>query len=299
MRSPQSDSFIRPHGREARRGGSLGHAAHGALRRRAPPGIPHALARDAQRGIRSARRRRRLPGLRRPATPRWRPRSRAARHRRAASSPSRYSTSSRSSPHLDEIDETARRIGAVNTVVRRDGRLHGSNTDWLGAVRALERETTLDGKRAVVLGAGGTARAVVYGLLERGAKVHVLNRTAERARELCDALGAQGAGPLDELQHTPHDVLVNTTSIGLGEDASPVAAEAIAPAAVVLDAVYGRGGRDPVLRDARMRGARPVRGSGCSYTRPPLTELDGRQAPSRHGRGLRLRASEAHRLQAS
>jgi shikimate dehydrogenase len=62
--------------------------------------------------------------------------------------------------HLDEIEETARRIGAVNTVVRRDGRLVGTNTDWLGAARALERETPLADARAVVLGAGGTARAV-------------------------------------------------------------------------------------------------------------------------------------------
>ena len=72
--------------------------------------------------------------------------------------------------HLDAIDDTAQRIGAVNTVTLRDGALVGSNTDWLGAVRALERETDLAGRRAVVLGAGGTARAVVYGLRERRAR---------------------------------------------------------------------------------------------------------------------------------
>ena len=58
--------------------------------------------------------------------------------------------------HLDEVDETARRIGAVNTVTLEDGRLIGSNSDWLGAVRALERETKLRGARAVVLGANRT-----------------------------------------------------------------------------------------------------------------------------------------------
>jgi shikimate dehydrogenase len=72
-------------------------------------------------------------------------------------------------PLLDEIDETATRIGAVNTVTWREGRLVGSNSDWLGAVRALERETRLEGCRAVVLGAGGTARAVFHGLRERRA----------------------------------------------------------------------------------------------------------------------------------
>src|SRR5262249_6966327 len=64
--------------------------------------------------------------------------------------------------HLDEVDETARRIGAVNTVTQRDGRLLGSNTDGLGVARALERETKLGGRRAVVLGAGGTARAAGF-----------------------------------------------------------------------------------------------------------------------------------------
>ena len=114
--------------------------------------------------------------------------------------------------HLDEIDETARRIGAVNTVTLREGQLVGSNTDWLGAVRALEHETKLADARAVVLGAGGAARAVVFGLLERGSQVTVLNRSPERATALAGELGAQAAGGLDALASTPHDVLVNTTT---------------------------------------------------------------------------------------
>ena len=86
--------------------------------------------------------------------------------------------------HLDEVDETARAIGAVNTVTRHGDRMVGSNTDWLGAVTALEREGSLDGARAVVLGAGGTARAVTFGLLRRGAEVVVLNRTPAKALAL-------------------------------------------------------------------------------------------------------------------
>ncbi len=162
-------------------------------------------------------------------------------------------------PLLDEIDDTARRIGAVNTVTRCDDRLVGSNTDWLGAVQALERETKLPGKRAVVLGAGGAARAVVYGLHERGAEVVLLNRTASRAEALARELGARAAGSLTDLSATPHDVLVNTTSVGLRSDESPVLAEAIDADAVVMDAVY-----DPtetaLLRDAAARGARTVSG---------------------------------------
>ncbi len=162
-------------------------------------------------------------------------------------------------PLLDEVDATARRIGAVNTITRRGERLCGSNTDWSGAVRALERETGLEGRRAVVLGAGGSARAVVFGLRDKGAHVTVLNRTTGRAEALAAELSADAAGPLEALRDTPHEVLVNTTSVGLKSDASPVPAEALAPDSVVMDAVY-----DPeqtrLLRDAAARGARTVPG---------------------------------------
>jgi shikimate dehydrogenase len=160
---------------------------------------------------------------------------------------------------LDEVDDTAREIGAVNTATLREGRWLGSNTDWLGLVRALERETALGGRRAVVLGAGGAARAAVFGLRRRGASVVVLNRTESRARTLADALGADGAGPLEALADTPHDVLVHTTSVGLKGDASPVSADALRPGSVVLDAVY-EPERTRLLRDAEERGARTVSG---------------------------------------
>jgi shikimate dehydrogenase len=161
--------------------------------------------------------------------------------------------------HLDGIDATAQAIGAVNTVTRRDGRLEGSNTDWIGAVRALERETQLDGKRAVVLGAGGSARAVVYGLQQRGASVMVLNRSVARAEALARDLGAAATGPLEALGDTAHDILVNTTSVGLRSNESPVDADAIRPGSVVMDAVF-----DPevtrLLADAAARGARTIPG---------------------------------------
>ena len=182
--------------------------------------------------------------------------------------------------HLDAVDDTAQRIGAVNTVTLRDGALVGSNTDWLGAVRALERETGLEGRRAVVLGAGGTARAVVYGLLERGARVTVLNRSEDRARALCEALGAEEVGPLAALANTPYDVLVNTTSVGLREDASPVDAESIAPGAVVMDAVYDPE-RTRLLADAAARGARPLSGKWMLVYQAAaqLEAWTGREAP--------------------
>ena len=160
---------------------------------------------------------------------------------------------------VDAVDETARRIGAANTVVLERGRLVASNTDWLGAIRALERERPLDGARATVLGAGGTARAVIWGLLQRGADVRVLNRSVDRAAALADELGAKAAGPLEAIAHERYDVLVNTTSVGMGTDESPIDASDIRPDAVVLDAVYAPE-MTRLLRDARERGAHIVSG---------------------------------------
>jgi shikimate dehydrogenase len=160
---------------------------------------------------------------------------------------------------VDRVDETAARIGAANTIVREGDRLIASNTDWIGAVRALERERSLAGARAVVLGAGGTARAVVWGLIERGADVWILNRSVARAESLARELGAQSAGPLESLREIPYDVLVNATSVGLESDDSPVSPQSIRSGAVVLDAVYSPE-LTRLLRDARARGAHIVSG---------------------------------------
>jgi shikimate dehydrogenase len=160
---------------------------------------------------------------------------------------------------VDRVDATAARIGAANTVVRDGDRLVASNTDWIGAVRALETVGSVTGKRAVVLGAGGTARAVVWGLIERGASVSVLNRSVARAESLARELGAHAAGPLESLARIPHDVIVNTTSVGMESGDSPVAAVDIDPSAVVMDAVYAPE-QTRLLRDAQARGARTVSG---------------------------------------
>ncbi len=161
--------------------------------------------------------------------------------------------------HLDRVDPTAQAIGAVNTVTLREDGLEGTNTDWIGALKALRREVEPSGLRAVVLGAGGAARAVVYGLLQAGARVSVLNRTEARAAELARSLGAQDSGPLEKLASEAAEIIVNTTSVGLRSEASPVDAAAIPANAVVMDAVY-----DPadtrLLKDAKDRGARPLGG---------------------------------------
>jgi shikimate dehydrogenase len=162
-------------------------------------------------------------------------------------------------PLLDALDPTAEEIGAVNTIVRQENRLVGYNTDWLGAVQALEAERSLAGARAAVLGAGGAARAVVFGLLRRGANVTVLNRTTDRAASLARELGAQAWGPLEKLEEIRFDVLVNATSVGLRSDASPVPIGAIPAGGLVMDTVY-EPERTRLLRDAETRGARTLSG---------------------------------------
>ncbi len=140
---------------------------------------------------------------------------------------------------LDEIDPKARRIGAVNTVINRDGRLFGTNTDCIGAVRALEDVTDVSGKRVLVLGAGGSSRAVCVGLHERGARVHIANRTPEKAEELASICDGTWSG-LDSLEKIDASILVNTTSVGMAPDADKtlVSKELLNRFEAVMDIVY-------------------------------------------------------------
>jgi len=141
--------------------------------------------------------------------------------------------------HLDQVDEVARTIGAVNTVANRDGVLTGYNSDWVGAMEALKEVTSLEGRRVVVLGAGGAARAIVYGLRRNHATVTVLNRNADKAAKLAEAFGATYGGGLERLAElADYDILVNATSIGFGTEESPMPAASLKRGVVVLDAVF-------------------------------------------------------------
>jgi len=183
--------------------------------------------------------------------------------------------------YLDEVDETAKQIGAVNTVTRNGERLCGANTDWIGGMRALEQASPLAQRRAVVLGAGGTARALCFGLRERGAHVTVLNRTVRAAESLAEELGADAAGPLEDLSRHDFDVLVNTTSVGLRSDRSPVPADVHRSGSVVLDAVY-EPERTRFLRDAEQAGARVIEGKWMlvHQAAEQLRIWTGRDAPT-------------------
>lgn len=162
-------------------------------------------------------------------------------------------------PYLDEIDDTAQAIGAVNTIVNQDGKLHGYNTDWLGIVTPLQAITPLAGKRVAVLGAGGTARAAAYGLLQSGAQVTLYNRTLSKAQTLAQQLGCQ-AGSLEGADLSQADIICNTTPVSMQQNLSPLEQSQIAKRQIVFDAVYNPYNTQ-LLIDAAALGARVVHGT--------------------------------------
>ena len=164
--------------------------------------------------------------------------------------------------HVDP-DDLAARIGAVNTIDFSADPPSGHNTDAAGVIRALERhDVVIEGREAVVVGAGGAGRATAFALADAGASVAVANRTEERAHELAaDVPGASGHG-LDELEELvpAADLLVNATSVGMEEDRSPVPADVLHADLAVLDAVY-RPLSTRLLREAGEAGATTVDGA--------------------------------------
>src|SRR6202789_987604 len=125
--------------------------------------------------------------------------------------------------HLEKTDPLSAKIGACNTVLRaQDGKLYGFNTDVAGIIGPLEKRMSLRGAKALVLGAGGAARAAVFGLRDKGADVFILNRTPETAQKLARQSGSKTIKK-DALAKTSFDVIVNATPIGMaGIKATPL-----------------------------------------------------------------------------
>ncbi len=164
----------------------------------------------------------------------------------------------------DEVDPSARRAGAVNTLVFRDGRIHGSNTDGFGFVANLRAHGISAEGPALVLGAGGSARAVAAALLDQGARVVVAGRIRARAEEL--AAGLPGLAVLDwDSRHAAladAALVVNTTPLGMGSNpALDLDLDRAPQDLAVADIVYVPL-ETPLLAAARARGLRAVEGLG-------------------------------------
>src|SRR5438876_919086 len=119
-------------------------------------------------------------------------------------------------PYLDELDSDARRIGAANAIVNHNGTLLGANTDGKGAVKALQEITDIAGKKVVLLGAGGAARAVAFAIVDKGGNLVIVNRTKDAAEDLAKAVGCEYETP-DKLEQELKGVhiVINATSVGM------------------------------------------------------------------------------------
>ena len=150
-------------------------------------------------------------------------------------------------PLLDEIEPCAKAIGAVNTVIREGNRLIGTNTDCSGFTASLkEKGVQISDQSILVLGAGGAARAIVYGLLEEGANlVTIANRTPARAQEMADDFALYGkveARTVAEVmkESIKYDMIVNTTSVGMYPNLAdtPFSNAKFKKGCVVVDIIY-------------------------------------------------------------
>jgi shikimate dehydrogenase len=168
-------------------------------------------------------------------------------------------------PSLDKIEGLAKKIGAVNTIVNQGGRLIGYNTDCEGALGALEEKMNLRGKRVVLLGAGGAARAIGFGLKGRDCQLIISNRSKKRGKGLSEGLGCDylptsslvrmKAGELEA------DVVINATSLGMAprDGETPIPKKLLKEGMMVMDIVY-----QPLLtrllREAKEKGCLTVNG---------------------------------------
>jgi shikimate dehydrogenase len=177
---------------------------------------------------------------------------------------------------LDEVNDLPRRVGAVNTIINRDGKLHGHNTDVGGFLRALREDGRFDpaGARVLVAGAGGAARAVAVALIEAGASsITFISQAFHLATKLVEDLTPHAG---DTSLHALPDIytswiasaigcrlLINCTPVGMAgtqeEKESPVPSEAIPAGALVFDLVY-QPMKTPLMADAEKRGASALGG---------------------------------------
>lgn len=156
-------------------------------------------------------------------------------------------------PYLEHMDPLSQKIGAVNTVLRaQDGKLYGFNTDVIGILGPLEKRMPLKGAKVLVLGAGGSARAAVFGLRDKGAEVFILNRTPETAAKLAKQSGAKIIKH-EAIAKSSFDVIVNATPVGMaGQKAAPILKEDELRAKLVFDLVYNPLDT-PLIRMARQQ----------------------------------------------
>ena len=140
---------------------------------------------------------------------------------------------------LDDIDEKAATIGAVNTIVNKDGMLHGYNTDWMGAIDALLEKTDIKGKNVVMIGAGGAARAIGSGIVSQGGILTIVNILEDEGELLAKDLEVPYY-PLSSYTKFDCQILINATPVGMTPNTEdmPINRQDLKKEMVVMDIVY-------------------------------------------------------------
>lgn len=147
-------------------------------------------------------------------------------------------------PFVDEIDATARKIGAVNTLANKNGRLFAINTDCEGAMKALKEKTVIKGKKVAVIGAGGAARAIGFGIDREGGQPIIFNRSVQKGEDLAKDLNTDFFPFMPDMdkivKKTGCNILINTTSVGMfpNVNACPVPEKALESGMTVMDIIY-------------------------------------------------------------
>ncbi len=162
-------------------------------------------------------------------------------------------------PYLDQVDDLATKIGAVNTVINRSGKLFGYNTDIYGIEYAL-RDVEIANRNVLIIGAGGVARPAAYHVNQVGGQVLFYNRTKANAEILAKEFGGKVIG-LEELVSSDIDVIINTTSLGMYPDIkkTPLDPQLLSSSQSVFDVVYNPI-KTQLLIDAQKCGAKTVSG---------------------------------------
>lgn len=194
-------------------------------------------------------------------------------------------------PYLDVVDPVAKDIGAVNTIVQENGKLSGYNTDWIGTVEPLQKLTDLKSKKVAVIGAGGAARAMIYGLVRAGANVTIHNRTLHKAETLAKRFDCHAAD-LTDASIANADIICNATLVGMNphESEMPINADLLSSRQIVFEAIYNPY-ETRLVKEAKKCGAQVIHGTEMLlyqamsqfklYTGQPAPEVAMRAALSK------------------
>jgi 3-dehydroquinate dehydratase / shikimate dehydrogenase len=167
--------------------------------------------------------------------------------------------------HIDKLDPITKKIGAINTVIKKNNKLIGYNTDITGAIKAISSKTKIKGKKVLMVGAGGVARAIGYGIIKEKGKMTILNRTAKKAEKLARELRCN-SNKLSQIKNQKNtDIIINATSVGMypNINKTPIKKQTlkkiISKKTVVFDSIYNPE-KTKLLKESKQLGCNVIGG---------------------------------------